>query len=81
MTHYRCLKTTKTERWLLLSTVFSHVRGAVCIPLHPYSYTNDDVSAFMGRCYLLGEELMRLFINMSFDNEETIDIVLEGAPR
>ena len=31
---------------------------------YPYSYTNDDASAFMGRCFLLGEELMPFFINM-----------------
>lgn len=31
---------------------------------YPYSYTNDDASAFMGRCFLLGEELKPLFINM-----------------
>ncbi|KAI2492260.1 hypothetical protein MHU86_22295 [Fragilaria crotonensis] len=94
---------------------------------YPYSYTNDDASAFMGRCYLLGEELMPLFVNMKgvvaereflqrdnyvtaaairhqlvslmedlyrtspglrsglrevttfSDNEDTVDIVLEGA--
>jgi hypothetical protein len=31
---------------------------------YPYSYTSDDASAFMGRCYLLGEELLPLYINM-----------------
>jgi hypothetical protein len=31
---------------------------------YPYSYTKDDASAFMGRCYLLGEELIPLYVNM-----------------
>lgn len=31
---------------------------------YPYLSTDDDSVAFMGRCFLLGEELMPLFINL-----------------
>jgi len=31
---------------------------------YPYVYAKDDTVAFMGKCYLLGEQLLPLYVNM-----------------
>jgi hypothetical protein len=43
---------------------------------YPYHSTDDDSLAFMGRCYLLGEELYPLFINLKGIVNEVRTIVV-----
>jgi len=46
---------------------------------YPYLYAKDDAVAFMARCYLLGEELVPLFINLKGVVREVSLVVSDGV--